>query len=59
MPIFDLYLRAVLEEDRSSPFTYKVRFSANRVIDPNDVGWCGVIRAAFPFSASMSLLNGL
>lgn len=35
--------------------TYKVCFSANRVIDPNDVGWCVMARAAFPSSEKPSI----
>lgn len=33
----------------------KVCFSANRVIDPNDVGWCVMVRAAFPSSEKPSI----
>lgn len=48
VPIFDLQLKAALEEHWGSLFTYQVCFSANRVIDSNDVGWCVMVRAAFP-----------
>lgn len=48
VPIFDLHFKAALEEHWGSLFTNRVCFSANRVIDSNDVGWCGMVRAAFP-----------
>lgn len=40
--------KAALEEHWGSLFTYQVCFSANGVIDSNDVGWCVMVRAAFP-----------
>lgn len=47
-PIFDLQLKAALEEHWGSLLTYQVCFSANGVIDSNDVGWCVMVRAALP-----------